>query len=135
METAQDDLEPVGGYPSPSTIWRALIIYCLVVCIACACFITRAFAAPSLEDVAKSPNTFVACKAVDIASTAYLLRTGVGVEGNPIVAPLIAHGYFPLFLVSVGIYWVMTKFTTPTSNVVINGVTCAVAAHNLLLIP
>ncbi len=89
----------------------------------------------SVEDVATSPNTFAVCKTVDIASTAYLLKTGIGVESNPIVAPLITHGYFPLVALSIGVYWLMTKYHNATANTVANGVTCGVAASNLLLIP
>ena len=90
--------------------------------------------AETLEEVAASPKTFAVCKAADIASTAYLLKTGAGVEGNPFVAPLIAHGYFPLFLLSYGVYLLMQKYSTPVANITINGVTCGVAASNLLLI-
>ena len=92
-------------------------------------------AAPTLEEIATSPETFAVCKTVDIASTAYALRTGIGVENNSLVAPLIAHGYFPLFLFSLGIYWVMHKgYTTPTTNMIANGATCGVALSNLLII-
>ena len=91
-------------------------------------------ASASVEEVATSPNTFAVCKAVDIASTAYLLKTGLGVESNPVVAPLIVHGYFPLVVLSVGVYWLMTKYHNATANTVVNGVTCGVAASNLLLI-
>ena len=93
-----------------------------------------AFAATTLEEVATAPQTFAVCKAVDIASTAYLINTGIGVESNPVVTPLIVHGYFPLVVLSVGVYWLMQHYKSPTTNIVVNGVTCGVAASNLLLI-
>lgn len=96
-------------------------------------------AAPTLEEVATSPETFAVCKTVDIASTAYLLGHGF-TEANPLVAwSLRIGGYLPLILVSAGIYWVMDQHRgerdAAAPMIVANGVTCGVAAHNLLLIP
>ena len=117
-----------------TTIMRWLIIYITIV-FAVALIGVKACSAGTLEEVATSPDTFAACKAVDIASTAYLLKTGIATESNPIVAPLITHGYFPLAALSIGVYWLMTKYHNATANTVANGVTCGVAASNLLLIP
>ena len=89
----------------------------------------------SVEELATSPDTFAVCKTVDIASTAYLLKIGVATEANPLVAPLIANGVFPLVLISASVYWLMQHYNNPTANVVTNGVTCGVALQNLLLIP
>ena len=127
--------EPIGSYPLPSTVWRAILIY-LAVCFAgVLLLIANAFAAPTLEEVAESPETFVVCKAVDIASTAYLLKIGGFMESNPLVAPLITNGVFPLILVSSGIYWVLKNYGTPSANIAVNAITCGVAVSNLLLIP
>ena len=127
--------EPIGYYPSSRTVWRSIIIYLMVICIALALFTCRAIAAPSLEDVATSPTTFAACKAADIGTTAYILSHG-GVENNPIVAwSLRIGGYAPLVFVSIGIYWAMTKWGTPVTNTFTNVATCGVAIHNLMQIP
>lgn len=92
-------------------------------------------AAPTLEEVATSPETFAICKAIDIASTSYIITNGIGYEANPIVAPLIAHGYFPFILVSTGIYWALKHFNNKPAIVAANAGTCFVAAHNLMMIP
>ena len=89
----------------------------------------------TLEAVVTSPETFAVCKAVDIASTSYLLTHGLGVEANPVVAPLIAHGYVPLIALSVGLYYLLKWHNSPVVTGVANVATCGVAVHNLLLIP
>ena len=92
-------------------------------------------AAPSLEDVVTSPDTFAVCKTVDVVSTVYLLEHGLATEGNPVVAALISHGYIPLIAVSYGLWWWMTKTDNKPTKAVVNLATCGVAAQNLLLIP
>jgi hypothetical protein len=91
-------------------------------------------------EVAESPQTFAACKVVDVASTAYLLEHGLATESNPIVAwSLRTGGWAPLVFASIGIYWLMEKFKdepgTKTGIAIANGVTCTAAAQNLLLLP
>ena len=91
--------------------------------------------AETLEEVTASPETFAVCKAADIGTTAYILAHG-GVENNPVVAwSLRVGGWAPLVFASIGIYWAMTKWGTPASNTVVNGVTCGVALKNLTQIP
>ena len=127
-------------YPSPATVWRAILIY-LAVCLAGVLLVcSSAFAAPTLEEVATSPETFGICKAADVASTVYLLEHGWAVEGNPIVAwSMNIGGYMPLVFVSAGLYWALKHFKdeagVPLATGAANVVTCGVAAHNLLLIP
>ena len=102
-------------------------------------FSLSAHATPSLEEIATSPETFAVCKAADVITTAYVIEHGIGVETNPIVAPLIAHGYIPLIAVSLGIYWMMKHFKdqpgAKPAIAVANGVTCLAATQNLLLLP
>lgn len=69
-----------------------------------------------------------------LVTSSYASMEEVATEANPIVAPLITHGYFPLVALSIGVYWLMTKYHNATANTVANGVTCGVAASNLLLI-
>jgi hypothetical protein len=121
-------------------VWRAIVIY-LAVCFAgVLLLIANAFAAPTLEEVVTSPKTFAVCKAVDIASTAYLLEHGLAIEANPVVAwSLKIGGYAPLVFASIGIYWLMEKYKEAegvrTGIAIANGVTCGVAVSNLLLVP
>jgi len=91
--------------------------------------------ADTIENIVSSPETFIACKALDIASTSYVITHGIGYEANPIVAPLIANGNFPLILLSAGVYWLMKKIENPKANSAVNILTCAAAVNNILLIP
>lgn len=88
-----------------------------------------------LEEVAASPETFLVCKTLDIASTSYIISHGIGYEANPIVAPLITNGYLPLVLLSAGVYWLLKQTNDNTTTTLANVMTCGVAIHNLLLIP
>jgi hypothetical protein len=97
--------------------------------------IANAFATPSLEEIATSPELFAVCKAADVISTAYVIEHGIGVEANPIVTPLIAHGYIPLILVSYGMYRLIKWLNNPGATLGANVATCAAAVNNLLLIP
>ena len=92
-------------------------------------------AAPTLEEVATSPETFAVCKAVDIASTSYIITNGLGYETNPVVAKLITNGYFPLVVISAGLYWALKYFDNKPAIIAANAGTCFVAARNLMMIP
>jgi hypothetical protein len=92
-------------------------------------------AAPSLEEIATSTDTFAICKAADVITTAYVIEHGIGVEANPIVAPLVAHGYIPFILVSYGVYRLIKWLDNPGATLGANVITCGVAVNNLLLIP
>lgn len=91
--------------------------------------------AVEVEDIVTSPETFAVCKIIDIASTSYLITRGLAYEANPIVAPLIVNGYFPLVLLSAGLYWVLKQKDSKPTNTVANALTCGVAVNNILLIP
>jgi len=90
--------------------------------------------ADDLMDVATSPTTFAVCKTIDIASTAYIIHTGIGYEANGLVASLLTHGYFPLILVSAGIWYWLKKEDNKVATGTVNAVTCGVSLHNLILI-
>ena len=95
-----------------------------------------AHAAPTLEDIATSPETFAVCKTLDIASTAYILEHGIGYESNPLVAwSLRIGGYGPLILVSTGIYFWLKHLDNKPATAAVNLITCGVVVHNLLMIP
>jgi hypothetical protein len=94
------------------------------------------YAAPTLEEVITSPDTFAVCKTVDIATTAYSLGHGM-VETNPIMAHWIqAAGWGPIILLMGGIYWALKQEGVPKPFIGgVNVGTCATAAHNLLILP
>lgn len=76
------------------------------------------------------PSTFAACKAADIGTTAIALRSGF-VEGNPIVASSLAHGYFPLIAVSFVIYKLLEQGNNPSMTTMASAVTCGAAGWNI----
>lgn len=88
------------------------------------------FGCASLQETAESPETFAACKTVDIATTAAIINQG-GHEMNPIAKVLIGHSYIPLIAVSIAIYMILVEVSDPEITTVANAVTCPVAAHNL----
>lgn len=84
--------------------------------------------------IATSPTTFGVCKALDVASTMYIVQNGIGYETNPWMAALMEHGFLPLVAVSYGVYWWINQFSDPTTTLIANAITCPVALHNLTLI-
>jgi hypothetical protein len=92
--------------------------------------------AGTIEEVATSPTTFAVCKAADVASTMYLINSGIGHEANPAMASLMTGPlqWLPFIALSYGIYRLVVYINNPATTVVANGVTCAAAASNLLLI-
>lgn len=116
-------------------VWRWLIIvvtafWLLVFCVG------KAFAETSVvEEVVTSPTTFAVCKTADVLSTIYVIEHSIGVEANPVIAPLLTNGYIPFIALSVGIWWLIKEYNNPTVTAAANVVGCGVAAHNLLLIP
>ena len=108
--------------------WKVAIAAFFIAC--------SAHAAPTLEEVVTSPDTFAVCEAVDISTTAYALGHGM-TETNPIMAHWIqAAGWGPIILLMGGFYWVLKQKETPPAFVGgVNVGTCYAAAHNLLLLP
>lgn len=88
----------------------------------------------AIQGVAESPETFAVCKAADVATTAVALSSGHFVEANPLAKVLLAHGYFPLIAVSVGMYLIIKHYNDSRLTMAANAVTCPIAAHNLFLL-
>jgi len=88
----------------------------------------------AVRPVAESTDVFAVCKAGDVLTTAYAIRTGMFIEKNPLVAPLISHGYLPLIAISIGIWYLLDRYNNPAATIAANVVTCPVAVHNLWLI-
>ena len=110
---------------------------CAAVALAAALMVPAHAQETTLESVVTSPTTFAVCKAADVASTIYLINSGIGSEANGIVAWMngLGLGWAPFVAFSYGIYWLIDSYGTPESTAAANVVTCGVAAHNLMLIP
>jgi len=88
----------------------------------------------TIREIASSSDTFAGCKAADVITTGYGLSTGRFFEKNPLIAPLVSQGIWPLALISLGVWYVADKYGTPNTNLALNVVTCPVAVHNLWLL-
>lgn len=86
------------------------------------------------QQVAESSNTFASCKAADVATTAYALHTGHFIEKNPLIAPLVSHGFIPLIAISIALWYVVDRYDGPKATMAANAITCPVAGHNLWLL-
>lgn len=87
-----------------------------------------------VEQVATSATTFAVCKTLDIATTAYALSHGLGVEANPVIASVLSHGYVPLIAMGVLIWWLLDRADDPVLTTVVNVATCGAAINNLVVI-
>lgn len=87
----------------------------------------------SLPPAATSKETFAACQIADAATTYYALSHRVGfVEGNPIMAGLLKHGWLPFIGFKAALIWyVYWLDATPTTQAVFNGIACAPVIHNI----
>ena len=118
----------------------SLIFTLTLILAACLVFQSEAKAG-TIDEVATSPDTFAVCKTVDIASTIYIVNSGIGYEANPLMAGLmhasVAAG-LPWVLpiaASYGVYMLLQQVNDPTTTAIANGITCGVAASNLMLLP
>ena len=89
----------------------------------------------TIQSVASSKETFVACQALDAATT-YVGISKVGLmEGNPIMAALLKHGWLPVIALKLAIIWVVYEANlSPKAQTVANVVACAPGIHNAILI-
>lgn len=88
--------------------------------------------------VVTSPHTFAACKAADVATTAYALHHGAA-EANPLVAGILhATGYGGLIVVSGlmvwGVYKLSKRAEMKPAVGAANVITCGAAVNNLMVI-
>lgn len=88
----------------------------------------------SLRETAESTDTFAACKALDVATTAYGVKTGLLVEKNPLVSGLIGQGVLPFAIISFAVWMLIDHINNKHLTMGLNVATCPIAAHNLLLI-
>ena len=82
----------------------------------------------------QSTDTFAVCKTADVVTTGIGLSSGLFLEKNPLVAPLVSHGILPLAIVSFAIWWILDRYNEPLATTAANVITCPVAAHNAWLL-
>ena len=89
----------------------------------------------TIQTVASSKETFAVCQAVD-AVTTYIGITKFGmIEGNPIMAALLKHGWLPVIAFKVALVWaVYNADFSPKAQTVANVVACAPGVWNTHLL-
>ena len=89
----------------------------------------------TIQTVASSKETFVACQALDVATT-YVGISKVGLmEGNPLVAALLKHGWLPFLAVKVALVWAVYNANfSPAGQTVANVVACVPGVWNATLL-
>jgi len=90
----------------------------------------------TMQEVASSKETFVACQALDTVTTYVALTSKVGfVEANPIVAALLKHGWLPFIGFKVAlIYIVYNADLSPPAQTAVNVVACVPGVWNATLL-
>ena len=89
----------------------------------------------TVQSVASSKETFVVCQVLDTATT-YVGISKVGLmEGNPIVAALLKHGWLPFLAFKAALVWIVyeANFSPPVQTAA-NVVACLPGVHNAILI-
>lgn len=82
------------------------------------------------------PQAFVACRAVDTASTVAIVHAG-GHELNPLLAKVIAHGWLPFIAIEGVVALVVAReeqHVAPTTRAAINAASCVPAIHNIAVL-
>lgn len=90
----------------------------------------------TIQSVASSKETFVACQVFDVATTYVALSAGKSlVEGNPIVAALLKHGWLPMIGFKLALIWAVYQVDfSPKAQTVANVVACAPGVWNAHLV-
>lgn len=88
----------------------------------------------TIQDVTTSPKTFAVCKTADVVTTAVALKSGMFVEGNGLVAATLSHGYFPLIVISYGLYKLVDYVNDPVATATANAITCGAVLNNSILL-
>jgi hypothetical protein len=123
---------------SKQNVWRGIIAFLIVFWTLVGFGVSKAIAAPTLEEVASSDRLFIACKTADLVTTAVAINSGVGIEANPIAAwsmhvgkQLGIGGFTPLIIVSGALWWLMqSDYINTTAKVAVNAMTCGVVVNN-----
>lgn len=90
----------------------------------------------TVGSAATSKRTFAACRVADVATTTAIIRSG-GVELNPIIRPLLAHGFFPFFAFEAAVIWFAWRVwddLAPPVKLVANVTSCWPIPNNSALL-
>jgi hypothetical protein len=89
----------------------------------------------TIQTVASSKETFVACQALDVATTYVGVAKAGMMEANPIVAALLKHGWLPFLAVKVAIIWaVYNADFSPKAQTIANVAACVPGVWNATLL-
>ena len=89
----------------------------------------------TMQEVASSKETFVACQALDTVTTYVAIQKLGFVEGNPLMAALLKHGWLPFIGFKVAlIYIVYNANLSPPAQTAANVVACVPGVWNATLI-
>jgi hypothetical protein len=90
----------------------------------------------TIQTVASSKETFAVCQAVDAVTTYVALTSKIGfIEGNPIMAALLKHGWLPFIGFKVFLVWAVYQIDfSPPAQTVANVVACAPGVWNTHLL-
>jgi len=89
----------------------------------------------TMQEVASSKETFVACQALDTVTTYVAIQKLGFVEGNPLMAALLKHGWLPFIGFKVAlIYIVYNANLSPPAQTAVNVVACVPGVWNATLI-
>lgn len=89
----------------------------------------------TIQTVASSKEMFVACQALDVATTYVGVSKAGMMEGNPVVAALLKHGWLPFIAFKIALVWIVYEANlSPTTQTVANVVACAPGVHNAILL-
>ena len=86
--------------------------------------------------VLSSKEATIGCQVADVATTALAIHGGA-VEANPIMASILSAGGWPAFIVvKILVTWFLLEVReeAPDGVAIANGVTCAAAVNNALLL-
>ncbi len=85
----------------------------------------------TIQEVASSKETFVACQVFDVATTYVGISKFGLMEGNPIVAALLKHGWLPMIGFKLALIWAVYQADfSPKAQTVANVVACAPGVWN-----
>ena len=89
----------------------------------------------TIQSVASSKETFVACQALDVATTYVGVSKVWLMEGNPLVAALLKHGWLPFIAVKVALVWaVYSADFSPKAQTIANVAACVPGVWNATLL-
>jgi uncharacterized membrane protein len=89
----------------------------------------------TIQSVASSKETFVACQVIDTATTYVALSKTGFVEKNPLMAALLKHGWLPFIGLKIAVIWITYNASlSPLEQTVVNAISCVPGIWNTHLL-